>query len=96
MGTLNLGKYFDERGSAVLANEHRLRELGLDVQKSQVGTLQPVGSGGVLGLYDLAFERRDRNFSAELVEFLKTKIKLSPADIQQLEERAAYKNPNRN
>ncbi len=60
MATLNLGKYFDQRGSDVLANEHRLREFGLDVHKTPVGTLQPVGSGGVLGLYDLAFECGDQ------------------------------------
>jgi hypothetical protein len=66
MGALNLGKYFDECGSPVLANEHRLQQLGLDVLKTPVCTLQPVGSGGVLGLYDLAFERRDKDFSPEV------------------------------
>jgi hypothetical protein len=44
MQTLDVGKYFDERGSAVLANEHRLRELGLDVLRTPIGTLVPVGS----------------------------------------------------
>jgi hypothetical protein len=88
---VNLQKYFDERGRAVLAHEHRLRELGLIVLKTQVGTLQPVAYGGILSLYDLAFERRDEQFSPELIQFLETEINLSPEEIGQLEQRAIYR-----
>ena len=86
MQQIDLKRYLDERGSAVLANEHRLHELGLDVVKSPVGTLHQ--GAGVFGLYDLAFERRDPNFSAELVEFLRQKVRLSPAGVQQLEQQS--------
>jgi hypothetical protein len=70
MPTIDLGKYFDERGTAVLANERRLRELGLNVKRTPAGSIQTVGPGAVLGLFDLDFERQDEKFSAELVEFL--------------------------
>jgi hypothetical protein len=70
MATVDLSKYFDERGVAALAYEHQLRELGLYVLKTPAGTLHPGTYGGVLGLFDLAFERRDEHFSAELIEFL--------------------------
>ncbi len=91
MTTVDLRKYLDERGRAVLANEQKLSELGLTVVKAPAGNRLPVASsGGVLGLYDLSFVRRDRNFSQQLVEFLTNEIKLSPAEIQQLEEQSEY------
>lgn len=90
MATVNLNKYLDKRGSAVLAHEHRLRELGLYISKTPVGTLHPGAYGVVLGLFDFAFERRDVNFSGELIEFLREVIRLSPSEIQQLEQQATY------
>jgi len=99
MPTLNVGEFLDRHrgGKALLRNEDRLRDLGLNVHKRrQFGTLRPVGSGGVFSFYNLAFERRDKNFSTELIEFLKDEIKLPPAEIQELELRAAYGDPHNN
>jgi hypothetical protein len=94
MPTLDLGEYFERHrhGNAVLQHEDRLRDLGLIVQKKLFGTLVPVGSGGVIRFYDLTFERRDQSFSAELVSVLQDEIKLSFAEVQQLEQQAAFRN----
>ena len=91
MAAPDLNRYLDERGRLVLLHEDRLRELGLNVIKAPVGTLHPSTYGGVLGLFELAFERRDEHFSVELVEFLSSEIKLSPEDVQRLEEQAVYR-----
>ena len=91
MAAPDLSKYLDERGAAVLAHEDRLRELGLNVLKEKVGNLVPPAYGGIIALFDLAFERRDEKFSAELVEFLKNEIKLTPDAIAQLEQQAVYR-----
>jgi hypothetical protein len=89
MPTLDLGEYFERHRHG---NADRLRDLGLIVQKKLFGTLVPVGSGGVIRFYDLTFERRDQSFSAELVSVLQDEIKLSFAEVQQLEQQAAFRN----
>jgi hypothetical protein len=87
--TNGLQKYFDEHGLKVLTYEHQLRELWLDVLKTEVGKLLPPGaSGGVLSLYDLQFRKTGERFSNDLVEFLKGTIELSDTEIARLEEKA--------
>jgi hypothetical protein len=92
MATIEMGKYFDERGRSVLIYEHQLEALGLFVLKTEVGKLYPSGvSGGILSLYDLRFEKQQERFSNELIEFLKERVELSPAEIERLEAQAALR-----
>jgi len=93
MEILDLGKYLDERGRDVLVYSRELQQLGLTVLKSEVGRLEPAGSGGILTLYDLSFWRRDDTFGAELIDFLRDKIHLSPAEVERLEKQSESVNP---
>jgi hypothetical protein len=86
----NFAQYFDNRGAAVLAYEHPLRELGLIVHKTPVaGFRVPAGHTG--SLYDLAFERRDEKFSPELIRLLENESHLSAEDIRWVEEHSTYR-----
>lgn len=87
-----LARYFDERGRAVIIHEHQLRELGLNVVKSEFGQYAPgSGQGGVLTLYDLSFTKRDKHFGAELVTYLKQTVGLSDEEIKRLDEQSTHR-----
>lgn len=87
--SIELAKYFDERGRKVLEHEYPLRELGLIVGKARVGEWTPsAGSGGVFGLYDLQFRKTSEKFSEQLVEFMRDTLNFSPDDITRLQEQA--------
>jgi hypothetical protein len=83
-----LKKYFDEHGSALLANEHQLERWGLMVVKEPFGTLQ-IGPA-TLALYDLTYRRRDKEFSSALISYLKNEIQISPEQIAKLQSLAVY------
>ncbi len=64
-----------------------LDRLGLTVDVAERRFL----SSGLMGLnVSLSFRRRDETFSPELVDFLRTRVEYSDAQIRQLMEESTY------
>ena len=87
MAAPDLSKYMGEAGTKILHHEYELRDLGLALDKSRLGTLsQPGGLGGTLEVWDFnQFKKRDERFSQQLVDFLRDKIGLAPERVARLE-----------
>ncbi len=73
----------------IIERRDQLRELGLTVNVSEGTPCSSPWSAGVYQKLSLSYTR-EREFSPELLDYLKTDIQLSEAQIQELGTLAVY------